>query len=158
VTPTLHEETQQPMWWVHAVVLLSVGASLATLIAAPDEAEGWWIVIPVVILTAIYGVFTPMTVSVSSEAMHVRFGRFDWPRWVFPIDEIAGARVVSFRPIRDYGGWGIRSGQHGYCLNERGDRGVRFEYLGRIYTVGSDDPERLLTALRTAGAELRDSE
>jgi hypothetical protein len=152
----MHEETQRTMWWVHAIVVACIGASLATMIAAPDEAGGWWLLIPIVVLAGLYGLFMPMKVGVSSEAMRVRFGHFGWPRWVFPIDEIADARVVTFRPLRDFGGWGIRRGREGYCLNERGDRGVRFEHIGNTYTVGSDDPEQLLSVLRTAGADVRE--
>lgn len=143
-----HEETQQTMWWVHAIVVVGIAASIATMIAAP--VGGWWLIIPIVILLGLYGFFMPMKVTVSTEAMHVRFGQFGWPRWVFPIGEISDVRVVTFRPIRDYGGWGIRRGEKGYCLNERGDRGVRFEHIGKTYTVGSDDPERLLAALCAA--------
>jgi hypothetical protein len=146
------------MWWVHAIVIVCIGASLVTMFAAPPEAGGWWLSIPIVILIGLYGFFMPMRVEIDADAMHVRFGRFGWPRWIFPIDDIEGARVVTFRPIRDYGGWGIRRGESGYCLNERGDSGVRFEYLNRTYTVGSDDPQRLLAALRTAGADVAEEQ
>lgn len=154
----MHEETQNAMWWVHAIVVVCIGGSLVTMFAAPAEAGGWWLSIPIVILIGLYGFFMPMKVSVSSEAMRVRFGHFGWPRWLFPLDEISNARVVSFRPIRDYGGWGIRQGEDGYCLNERGDSGVRFEHIGKTYTVGSDDPERLLAVLRTAGADVEEDQ
>ncbi len=153
----LHSEKQYAMWWVHAIVIVSIGAALATMIAAPEEAGGWWLIIPIVILLAIYGLFMPMTVEVSSDAVRVRFGHFGWPKWVFPIAEISDARVVTFRPIRDYGGWGIRRGEDGYCLNERGSEGVRFEHAGKTYTLGSDAPEQLLSALRTAGADVQEA-
>ncbi|MFO8080252.1 MAG: hypothetical protein R6V07_08110 [Armatimonadota bacterium] len=157
MSAAIHEETQQTMWWVHVIVVVCIAASLATMIAAPAATGGWWLIIPIVILLSLYGFFMPMTVHVSSEAMEVRFGYFGWPRWIFPVNEISQARVVTFRPLRHYGGWGIRGGEEGYCLNERGNQGVRFEHIGKTYTVGSDDPECLLSALRTAGADVSGS-
>jgi len=150
----LHAERQHLAVWVHVLIIVTLGGGAVTTALMPAEAGRWWIIVPVIIGGAVYLMFTPMTVEIDAEAMHVRFGYLNWPRWVFPIDDIADARVVTFRPLRDYGGWGIRRGEEGYCLNERGDSGVRFEYLGRTYTIGSDDPERLLAALRTAGAGL----
>jgi len=37
------------------------------------------------------------------------------------------------------------------CLNQRGNRGVGFEFRGRRYIIGSEDPEVLLAAMHTAG-------
>ena len=148
---SLHTERQSAGWWVHVVVLVAVASSIAAVVA-PEGASLWWIAVPIVLALVIYGLFTPMTVQVSADAMEVRFGHFGWPRWVFPISEIRGARSVQFRPLRDFGGWGMRRGRDAYCLNERGDRGVRFAFFGRDYVVGSDDPQQLLSALRTAGA------
>ena len=152
----LHTERQSASWWVHAAMLVAVGSSVAVVLPVPGNTSRWWIAVPIALPLVIYGLFTPMTVEVSAEAMVVRFGDFGWPRWVFPVAEISNARAVQFRPLRDFGGWGIRRGRDAYCLNQRGDRGVRFAFIGRDYVVGSDDPERLLAALRTAGAGTAD--
>jgi len=150
VTQLLHEERQHVAVWVHLVIAVALGGTIVSLFLTPEETSPWWLVIPGVILIALYLLFTPMTVEIHSDAMYVRFGRIGWPRWVFPLDQINDPRVVEFRPRLDYGGWGIRRGSKGYCLNQRGNRGVRVEQPGGTYTVGSDDPERLLSALESA--------
>ena len=153
MTEAFHTERQQAAWWVHAVVLACAVGSVAGAITAPADESRWWIVVPVLLLIGIYGLFTPMTVEVSSEEMAVRFGRFGWPGWSFLPAEIEEAQVVTFRPLRDFGGWGIRRGRDAHCLNERGNTGVRFVHAGRAYIIGSDAPEGLLAALRAAGAD-----
>jgi len=152
MSEALHVERQQVAAWVHVVVALCVGGSLVSMVAASPDGGRWWAVVPAALLVAIYGVFSPMTVRVESGEMTVDFGYFGRPRWRFPIAEIRDARVVEFSPLRQYGGWGIRAGRDSVCLNQRGNRGVRFGFLGRDYVIGSDDPARLLAALRTAGA------
>lgn len=61
----------------------------------------------------------------------------------------------QFSPLRDFGGWGIRTGRNGTCLNQRGSRGVAFEFRGRRYIIGSDYPEALLSAMHTVGVPRR---
>lgn len=152
----LHIERQAAMWWVHVVVLGCAGGSLLGTIAAPANGSRWWIAVPVLLLIAIYVVFTPMTVTVSPKTLVVRFGHLGWPHWRFPVAEIEDPQVVTFRPLRDFGGWGIRFGRDALCLNERGNAGVRFTHAGRTYIVGSDAPDGLLDALRAAGARTSD--
>ena len=57
--------------------------------------------------------------------------------------------VVTYRPIADYGFWGIRSGRDGErALIARGNRGVRLELNdGTKLLIGSQRPEALALAL-----------
>ncbi len=158
MSEALHVERQQVAVWVHVVTALCVGGALVSVIATPSGQGRWWAIIPALLLLAVYGMVTPMTVRVDSAEMRVDFGHFGWPRWRFPIAEIGHARVVEFSPLRDYGGWGIRWGRDSMCLNQRGNRGVRFRFAGRDYVVGSDDPARLLAALRLVGAGMAEDE
>lgn len=146
----IHEERQHVAAWVHVVVIAALGGAVFTVAVSPPEVSVWWSAVPLLVGVAVYVLFTPMTLTVDSDVMRVRFGRVGWPQWVFPVEQIKDPHVVGFRPLRDYGGWGIRRGQSGTCLNQRGNRGVRFQYAGGTYTVGSDDPERLLMALNAA--------
>ena len=147
----LHTERQSVAAWVHLVMIACVLPGTVAAILAEDPGARWTIAICVVIIVAVYGLFTPMTVRVDSERVAVDFGRFGWPRWRFPISEISSAETVEFAPLRDFGGWGIRRGKKGWCLNQRGSRGVRMDFAGRSYIIGSDDPEALLRAMQTAG-------
>lgn len=45
-----------------------------------------------------------------------------------PLERMTACEAVRYRPIRDYGGWGIRYSRHGKAYNLRGDRGVRISF------------------------------
>ncbi len=62
---------------------------------------------------------------------------------------IVRIEVVSYRPLMDYGGWGIRVGRDGErVLNARGNRGVRIELTdGTRLLIGSQRPEALAVAI-----------
>ena len=58
----------------------------------------------------------------------------------------------SYRPLADYGGWGVRTGRDGErVLNARGNRGVRLDLSdGTRLLVGSQRPEALAVAIERA--------
>lgn len=47
----------------------------------------------------------------------VSFRRIDW-------DEVETSEVVTYNPVRDYGGWGVKSGKKGKAFNVCGDKGL----------------------------------
>ena len=59
---------------------------------------------------------------------------------------------MTFRPIADYGFWGVRSGRDGTrALIARGNRGVRLELAdGSFLLIGSQRPEALARAIEHA--------
>lgn len=64
-------------------------------------------------------------------------------------DQITTATPVTYRPLADFGGWGVRLGREGWMYNMRGNRAVRIECRdGTVTFVGSERPEVLLAALR----------
>jgi hypothetical protein len=98
---------------------------------------------------ALFGV-AELRVEVRPDALHVRFfpltreHRFDWT-------QIASAEARSYRPIREYGGWGVRFGRHGKAYNVYGDRGVQLAFHdGRRLLIGSQRADELAAAIASA--------
>jgi hypothetical protein len=70
--------------------------------------------------------------------------------------DVSSARPVTYRPLRDYGGWGIRGFGGRMAYNARGDRGVLIELRGgATLLIGSQRPEELAQAIAAAMAETR---
>ena len=87
--------------------------------------------------------------------MTVRFGFLYKTR--VPFTEIARAEAITYRPIRDYGGWGIRGFGRRRALNTRGNEGVLLTRVdGSTLLIGSQKPRELLAALSRAGVETED--
>jgi hypothetical protein len=90
-----------------------------------------------------------MTTEVTPTDLRVWFGWIPTYRRIVPVGTIVRLEVVSYRPLADYWGWGIRSGRDGErVLNARGNRGVRIELSdGTRLLIGSQRPEALAIAL-----------
>jgi hypothetical protein len=101
-------------------------------------------------LLAIY--LLQMTTEVTPTEIRVWFGWVPIYRRVVSIGSIRRYAVVQYRPIADYGGWGIRAGRDGErVLNARGDRGVRLELTdGSKLLIGSQRPEELAETIERA--------
>jgi hypothetical protein len=93
-----------------------------------------------------------MTTEVTATEVRVWFGGVPLYRRVLSIDSIRRYAVVRYRPIADYGGWGVRAGRDGErVLNARGDRGVRLELAdGSKLLIGSQRPEELAETIERA--------
>jgi len=77
--------------------------------------------------------------------LHLRQRRVPW-------DEIAHVEAISYRPLRDYWGWGIRWGRYGQAYTVTGDLALLVTLSsGRTFLLGSQRPEELEAALRSGG-------
>jgi hypothetical protein len=88
-----------------------------------------------------------LVTDVRPEGLSIRFYLLR-PEQVIPWNEIDRAEVVTYRPIRDFGGWGVRWAPRGIVYNTRGTRGVRlFLTSGKRVVLGSQRPEELMSAI-----------
>jgi hypothetical protein len=95
-----------------------------------------------------------LTVRLDAEGLHVRF--FPLVKRDIPLDEIARWEARTYRPILEYGGWGIRCGWKGMAYNVSGNRGVQLELAnGKRLLIGSQCPEELAAAISQAKQQER---
>jgi hypothetical protein len=76
--------------------------------------------------------------------LHRDFRRID-------LGELESHRACTYRPIREYGGWGIRFVPSGRAYNISGNQGVRLDYPdGSHVLIGSRRSEELARAVEDA--------
>lgn len=81
--------------------------------------------------------------------IYLRF--FPFTRMTIPFRDIEKFEAVQYRPIVDYGGWGIRFGRKGKAYNVSGNRGVMLHLKGgKNFLIGSRRPEELHQAIAEA--------
>jgi len=117
--------------------------------------------IQMVIFWLIFGIglpalffFSQLITEVRDDGIYIRFSPFhrDFRRIAFT--EVKQYEVRTYRPIREYGGWGIRVRCKGKAYNVSGDRGVQIELLnGRRLLIGSQRAEELWRAILEKYAE-----
>ena len=114
------------------------------------------LIIPLVIFWFIFGIGLPalfffgrLVTEVRDDGIYICFFPFHWTFRKIAFTEVKQYEVRTYRPIREYGGWGIRYGCKGKAYNVSGDRGVQIELLnGKRLLLGSQRPEELWRAIQ----------
>ncbi len=159
MTRTLYEENQAFGAFAYlfgggALVAAAIATFAALSASHQTPAHLRWLVL---LLHATAFVFVMnilfLRTVVTEDALSLRLGYFFPLGWKkIPTHEIGHPRVVTYRPIRDAGGWGIRYGRFEgkpcRFWNARGNRGVYFEFRQHRYIVGSQKPQALLDVLQ----------
>lgn len=129
-----------------------LGAALAAWHMPAEQGIGHipLTILPLILVAAVYFLVRLRT-EVRGRSLTVRLAPFG--RMTIPLKDIRSVEVIEYRPLRDFGGWGVRYGRGGKMYNARGNRAVRLEVgsQGVVY-VGSARPEDLAEALKRGAA------
>jgi hypothetical protein len=89
--------------------------------------------------------------EVTPDGLCVHF--FPFYRRRIPFERIRHCEARTYRPVAEYGGWGIRWGFKGTAYNVSGNRGVQLDLVGsRPLLIGSQRADDLARAIQ-AGIE-----
>ncbi len=87
---------------------------------------------------------TGLDTEVRETGLYIKFRPFH-RKWIsFKFEDISKVEAVTYSPIKEYGGWGIRYGRKGKAYNVSGNKGL-FVTLknGRNIMIGSGNHEAL---------------
>jgi hypothetical protein len=90
-----------------------------------------------------------LEVEVRAGELRIRFRPF--VNRTIPLDRIVSCEARTYRPIREFGGWGIRYGFGGMAYNVQGNEGVQLTFVdGKRLLIGSQSAEELAGAIDRA--------
>jgi hypothetical protein len=149
-------------WWVHALIVFVVLACVVPYLAdlglipgagkAPDpgRASLFPLFLGLAIFVLFYGLMGELRTRVTDTGISLAWGAAELFRKEIPFTEIRGAKAVTYSPLREFGGWGIRWGSKGkIAWTTRGNRALRLELAnGKLFYIGSDRPERIVPLIR----------
>lgn len=113
------ETIHSPVWVIVLLYLLAAAIGAGYFVfrgaVAADAAKLLWlwdlIWIPALVCCLLAPLsFARLTVVVERGVLGVRMGLIPIARLEIPLEMIRDAEMVSYQPIRDFGGWGIRCG------------------------------------------------
>lgn len=100
--------------------------------------------------------FGGLTVVVESDGIRAGLGN----GWIFrtriALDDVESMEPVTYSPLREFGGWGLRGSSRKRAWTARGNRALVLTLRNgnRVY-LGSDDPVKLENRIRMAMASGR---
>jgi len=88
-----------------------------------------------------------LLVEVREDGVHINF--VPLVRRIILFGDIVNCEVRTYKPMREYGGWGIKYGRAGKAYNVSGNRGVQLKLSsGKGLLIGSQRPEELAQAIQ----------
>ncbi len=145
------ERTRAPPWifaLLWGLCIVGVGVAIYELLQAPAPAEsaeailavGALILFPLLISL----LFGRLDVEVHTDSLCIAFGPLGLVRTRIPFAEIQSLQSLTYRPLRDFGGWGLRLRGRRTAWTIRGNRALCVHLRsGRQIHVGSRFPQRL---------------
>jgi hypothetical protein len=139
--------------------MIAMHATNATNLSWFEEAQGlasWtYLLMGAVFLLLVSLLTVRQSTRVADDGVTVRFGFLYKAHVTF--SEIAHAEAVSYRPVHEYGGWGIKGSGRRRVLSMRGNQGVLLTRVdGSTLMIGSQKPRELLAALARGGVATED--
>jgi hypothetical protein len=157
------QETQRiSMWWVWlavfvpAVIMASIFVQQIVFCQPHGEHPGpdwlvWVLTVFLCLCVPALLLVLRLTVTIDEGGIHIRY--YPFVRRTIPFTDIRAFQARRYRPVREFGGWGIRTGLgKKSAYNAKGDLGVEL-YLRdmRSVMIGSQRHEELAATLRTHG-------
>ncbi|MBI0584532.1 MAG: hypothetical protein ISF22_09950 [Methanomassiliicoccus sp.] len=157
---TMFRETQyfRQIWMIALVLgisaILSWGVVQQVVLGAPwgdnPASDGF-----MVLMFVLFGLLLPLFMfvvhletEVTTTSLNFRFFPLHLKPRRIPLEDIAEHRAITYSPLKEFGGWGIRYGKLGTAYNVRGNEGVLIRTTaGRQILIGSRRAVELNAAL-----------
>jgi hypothetical protein len=148
--------------WLLVLLMLAIagGAFAATVSILRGSAD-----IPSTLLGIVCGIILPVGISVlflvlrletevRADGLYVRYFPVHINYRKFGAENLSEYYACQYRPILEYGGWGIRCSRKGRAYNVSGNKGVQLVFQdGKRLLIGSQRPNELEKAIRSTVAE-----
>lgn len=143
-----------------AAVIVTVRSLIQAMeiVGQPDEGMSWFTVLPVagigVVLLLLLGVtvaFMRLDIEVRGDHIFIAFGPVHLVRKRIRFSDIEAVRGLTYRPIVEFGGWGIKWRPSRTAWTIRGNQAAAVTLKsGKQIYVGSEHPQRLAGAIQAA--------
>ena len=165
-TEVLFKETQRfRQWWLWLILIGLNGVNVWFLIekyiykkAFPDTTyhsySGAEVGCIIVLLVTALIMITKLETMIDTNRIEVRFFPFHLKVKTFLAQNIGLAYVRKYKPLSEYGGWGLRNGlaAKGKAYNISGNQGIQLVFKdGSWLLIGTQKPDEAGAALQKAG-------
>jgi hypothetical protein len=152
----VYSETTMAPWWMIALVWFVCLIPLMSVTEGILGPTTFASVLAAILFHLLFGKFT-VGVSETEGAVVAAFG-VGWIHKRIELDSIVGVTTTQYRPILEFGGWGIRGFGRKKAWTIRGNQAVVLEFdCGRRLYLGSQTPLRLRERIESAMARQRNS-
>jgi len=141
-----YEKQQFRQVWIWMILIL-----ILLILLIPIISGVFGIFLNIILLTIGYcfiWLFYSMKLitEIKKDGIQITFTPFT--NFIIPFNKIRSYKIRKYRPILEYGGWGIRFNRTGKAYTVSGKIGLQIELSnGKEILIGTENPEKLLQSL-----------
>ncbi len=159
---TIYSESDTWPWWTWVIFLSAMGAaawsvagdSLTTTDGLGGFSVGEMAGVVGLLLGAplvVWALFGKLTIGVLPSEIRIAFGSLGLFRKSVPMERIRRVEAVRYKPLTEFGGWGIRVRPGRRAWTVRGNQAARITLEeGPTLYLGSRNPQRLRERIEVA--------
>jgi hypothetical protein len=153
------QESQRfTQWWLWLIVIVmdagysfALGRHIFLQMQAgldPQINTGMLIPVAIVFLITLLFILLRLDTIIDDAGIHVRFFPFHMSFRHYGWETISNCFVRKYKPLLEYGGWGIRGTGKNKALNVKGDMGIQIEFFdGKRLLIGTSKFEEVSKVL-----------
>ena len=132
--------------WVWLILILVEFALLFTILSGMIN-----LLVSIIIISIGFGFIwlfyrMKLITIINEDGINIIFAPFT--NFIIPFNKIKKYQIRQYRPIIEYGGWGIRYSKYGKAYNVSGKIGLQIELSnGKRLLIGTQNPDALLQTL-----------
>jgi hypothetical protein len=161
--PLFNEKQRFTQWWLWVIIVfgLLIGSYSIYMqyIEGTISKDIFFIYTLFEALILLLFVSLRLETTISKDEVQVLFFPFHWKKRKYPFSTIKKMEVITYSPISDYGGWGVRISTKGKAFNVRGDKGLKLYFDHRKpLLIGTQKPEELQKCIEQLNLPIRTDE
>ena len=148
------EKQRFTQWWLWLILIGTIAIPFYEAISRlifgkafgdkPASDAGILLLIVFTLLIIVFFRSISLTTQISDEGIACKLFPFHLSFRVFKWSEISNCYVRNYKPIMEYGGWGIKYGVGGLAYNISGNMGIQLELKnGRRILIGTQQAEEV---------------
>jgi amino acid transporter len=153
-TSLFQEKQRFTQWWLWAII--TIGLLIGSYSIYMQYVEGaiskniFFIYTLFEAAILLFFVSLRLQTTITKDEIQVLFFPFHWKKRKYPFSIIKKMEVITYSPIGDYGGWGVRLSANGKAFNIKGDKGLKLYFNNRKpLLIGTQKPEELQKCIQT---------
>jgi len=145
------EKQRFDQWWIWLLFLLCFGVLFIDPFQKIMDGksfsfstfnEGFWIGFTVMVLVILLFRLLTLNTEIDEKGIRYQFSPFHRSQRQVSWADMEKCYTRKYRPISEYGGWGLRMGTKGGAYNVRGSQGIQILYKnGKKLLIGTQKSE-----------------
>lgn len=147
------EEQQFTQWWLIAIITTAIIGILLNFFSYEKPLQQFStlsiISKAIGIMVGVGIFFVKMHTRIDKYSIQVWFSPFKFTRKSFKWNELEKVHTRKYKPVSEYGGWGIRGLKKPKAYTIKGNKGVQLKTKkGRYFLIGTQQPDNVDRVIR----------